>query len=231
MKKIGLLILSLVFALGAVGVGYAMWSDTVWIDGGVNTGCVDIEVDSVSGTWVYKVLATGEILYSSEELALDPDEDQIDELLYVARAVAEFYDPEFDPEDEAIYITLDNIFPTYIWDDTEQMDVDYPLIADVMFHYHCTVPAHIYWDKFTWNCDAVFGSYLIWNWTVMDGATLVYEGTDVASIQLHDGYTLYLEVYFNPTTLQNNPDLQNLSCGFSTNFNVHQWNEDWPVVD
>jgi hypothetical protein len=42
MKKIGLLALVLVFALGALGVGYAHWSQTLYIDGTVNTGEVKV---------------------------------------------------------------------------------------------------------------------------------------------------------------------------------------------
>lgn len=38
MKKIGLLSLALVLALGTLGVGYAMWSDTLVIDGTISTG-------------------------------------------------------------------------------------------------------------------------------------------------------------------------------------------------
>jgi hypothetical protein len=38
MKKIGLLCLALVLALGALGVGYASWTDTITIFGTVNTG-------------------------------------------------------------------------------------------------------------------------------------------------------------------------------------------------
>lgn len=43
MKKIGLLVLTMVLALGALGVGYAKWSDTVVINGSVESGfvCVD----------------------------------------------------------------------------------------------------------------------------------------------------------------------------------------------
>ncbi|MCD6391228.1 MAG: hypothetical protein J7L92_04475 [Dehalococcoidia bacterium] len=37
MKKIGLLCLALVLALGTIGVGYAMWFDTVTIEGTVDT--------------------------------------------------------------------------------------------------------------------------------------------------------------------------------------------------
>jgi len=43
MKKIGLLALAVVLALGALGVGYAMWADTVTIDGTVETGDVEVE--------------------------------------------------------------------------------------------------------------------------------------------------------------------------------------------
>ena len=41
MKKIGLLCLALVLALGALGVGYGLWDKTVYIAGTVNTGEVD----------------------------------------------------------------------------------------------------------------------------------------------------------------------------------------------
>ena len=41
MKKIGLLCLALVLALGALGVGFAAWSETLIINGTVNTGTVD----------------------------------------------------------------------------------------------------------------------------------------------------------------------------------------------
>ena len=54
MKKLGLICMSLVLALGALGVGYAMWSDTLTIDGTVTTGDVDIDLIALSGTWLYK---------------------------------------------------------------------------------------------------------------------------------------------------------------------------------
>jgi len=45
MKKFGLLCLALVLALGALGVGYAAWTDTIYIDGTVNTGKVCLEFE------------------------------------------------------------------------------------------------------------------------------------------------------------------------------------------
>jgi len=40
MKKVGLLVLALVIALGGLGVGYAMWSDTITVTGTVDTATV-----------------------------------------------------------------------------------------------------------------------------------------------------------------------------------------------
>jgi hypothetical protein len=45
MKKIGLLALALVLALGTLGAAYAHWTDTVYIDGQVCTGEVDVGLD------------------------------------------------------------------------------------------------------------------------------------------------------------------------------------------
>jgi hypothetical protein len=63
MRKIGLLCLALVLALGALGVGYAMWTDTITIHGTVQTGEVCFEFwenhwgqvvcDQIPGTNIY----------------------------------------------------------------------------------------------------------------------------------------------------------------------------------
>jgi hypothetical protein len=48
MKKIGLLCLALVLALGALGVGFAHWSQTITIDQTVTTGEVEVGVFGVA---------------------------------------------------------------------------------------------------------------------------------------------------------------------------------------
>jgi hypothetical protein len=53
-KKIGLLCLALVLALGTLGVGYAAWTDSILIDGTVETGSVDINAVYFSGCIIYK---------------------------------------------------------------------------------------------------------------------------------------------------------------------------------
>jgi hypothetical protein len=49
MKKFGLLCLAIVLALGALGVGYAAWTDTIFIEGSVQTGSVCISIQD--GSW------------------------------------------------------------------------------------------------------------------------------------------------------------------------------------
>jgi hypothetical protein len=43
MKKFGLLCLAIVLALGSLGVGFALWSETLYINGTVYTGEVDVQ--------------------------------------------------------------------------------------------------------------------------------------------------------------------------------------------
>ena len=45
MKKLGMISIALVLAIGALGIGYAAWTDEVTISGSVNTGAVCIDWD------------------------------------------------------------------------------------------------------------------------------------------------------------------------------------------
>ena len=47
MRKIGLLSLALVLALGAIGVGYAAWTQTLYIEGTVETGTLCAQLGTV----------------------------------------------------------------------------------------------------------------------------------------------------------------------------------------
>jgi hypothetical protein len=48
MKKIGLICLVLVLAVGALGVSYALWSDSLFLEGTVETGEVEVCIVSIA---------------------------------------------------------------------------------------------------------------------------------------------------------------------------------------
>lgn len=88
MKKIGLICLALVLALGTVGVGYAHWSKNLYIEGTVNTGEVNLEIISVA----------------SDDIGIDPGKDKD-----VASTAV-----QIDPlDDQRVIITVDNGYPCY----------------------------------------------------------------------------------------------------------------------
>lgn len=51
MKKIGILVLTLVLAFGTLGVGYAVWSDTLYIEGTVDTGVLKVGFTQILAEW------------------------------------------------------------------------------------------------------------------------------------------------------------------------------------
>jgi hypothetical protein len=55
LKRMGLLALALVLALGSLGVAYATWTDSVYVSSTVQTGTMDINAIASSSTFVYKV--------------------------------------------------------------------------------------------------------------------------------------------------------------------------------
>jgi hypothetical protein len=138
--------MALVLAMGTLGIGYAAWTDTITIDGTVNTGSVDIVIKEVSSTFVYKV---------ENEQPAEPG-DPVDEMVIVhqrknmrggggltwsvvnvpaipadgiliASAVAT------SPGDDEITITIDNAFPL----------PDGELRADFLLHYDGTIPVKV----------------------------------------------------------------------------------------
>lgn len=55
LKRIGVLALALVIAIGALGVSYTAWTEDLYINSAVQLGNLDIDVVGVSSTFVYKV--------------------------------------------------------------------------------------------------------------------------------------------------------------------------------
>ncbi len=113
MKKIGLLALALVLAVGMLGIGYASWTDQVVITGTVETGTLDVDVVYVSYVEVWKDYVTEEavtVAYA-DNAAGDvvfgpyPAEPPADGLK-VAYTTAEIF------ADDEVKFTFNNLFPS-----------------------------------------------------------------------------------------------------------------------
>jgi len=205
MKKIGLLCMALVLALGMLGVGYAMWKDEVTIEGTVNTGTVVVDIVELSETYVYKNTTSGEMVTSTVPLVVGAD------LMEVASATADDVTQPGGPK--TVQMTFTNIFPT-----------ETPIAADVMLHYNGTVPAHVALTTDTISGD--IAPYLIQTWKVWNGEAWVEQEID--GIQLHQCNSIWLIVSLNATALQDDgKDAQGLSGTFTKTVVVHQWNEPY----
>ena len=224
MKRMGLLAMALVLALGIMGIGYAMWSDTVSISGNVTTGSVDIDIDDTSDTYVYKVVqaypshAVGEMVCSNTTQNLNPDGDNVTNLLLVASAVTvDKSNPNGDVDE--VTMTFTNIFPT---------DNTCLIKADVLMHYLGTIPAHVVMSDPDWSGGTDnLSEYLEmeWRYSEDDGTTWAVI-CDPELLQLHECDLLWLDVWFNPDLLQSNGiAAQGLSGQFSFTLMAHQWNE------
>jgi len=117
MKKIGLLCLALVLALGTLGVGYAMWSDEVIIEGTVDTG----------------TLRLGIVKAKLEELVQDKDVATVD-LSFESSIAPWECDTPVNAEEfayEKLVVALNNTFPC-LW-------------VDIAFYVGSvgTIPVHI----------------------------------------------------------------------------------------
>ena len=200
MKKIGLLCLALVLALGTLGVAYAAWTDTIFINGTVNTGSVDIAIVNLSSTWVYKVPgAPPEIVVVHGWVPAPPAGSEL-----IASAVA------YSTVDDEVTITINNAFPC----------VD--LTADILVKYEGTIPVKVDAVLTSWSGDAA----LLAQYAVVSFYWSDVNGTPVAPItgvvQMHEGnYVLAVMSLHLP---QDNT-LMNKTCTFTAQINATQWNE------
>jgi len=169
MKKIGLICLALVLTLGALGVTYSAWTDTVTINATVQTGSVDLDVQDMSGTDVYK-LEDGS-LYRIHWYNVRPEPPAGS--ILIAHAIAE------ETADDEVTVTFDNLFPC----------IDF--VAD--FEYHCagSVPVNV---KYTQVIKGIPESWvtITRGWPsigdsvpIVDGYQLHYCDMDAIYILIH----------------------------------------------
>ena len=228
MKKIGLLCLALVLALGALGVGYAMWQDTVTIEGTVNTGSVDLDIVELSSTWVYKVPGEDpEIVVNHARIpgihaTADPNAPANG--ILVASATADIVSLT-DYADNIVTVTCTNLFPC----------VDFKV--DFLIHYDGSVPAKLnITDPLFTGTDADFFNELVWSLPTGDpedsycyGEMWKSDAAGVIGENIPDleGYQLhkcdYILIVITLHLGQGAP--MNAEASFTSAINAIQWNE------
>ncbi len=123
MKKIGLMILALVLALGGLGVGYASWTDQIVISGAITTGDVCIEIicpvgpsgESEDPAPPYTVIG-GANANSLDLNALAPGPDFWTSSYRTDKNVAWVTSNCYDltPPRKAVTLTFNNVYPCYL---------------------------------------------------------------------------------------------------------------------
>jgi len=145
MKKIGLLCLALVLALGTLGVGYAMWSDEVIIEGTVDTGTLRL------GIW----RAVVERIEQEQDVPQEKDVATVDLSFEGPILEKEFAGFGTKMAYEKLVVALNNTYPC--------------LIVDVGFYFACvgSIPVHI--SAITISDPS---GYLTWVWEVQPQPTV-----------------------------------------------------------
>ncbi len=208
MRKITILALVLVLCLGAIGVGYASWTDEIDINGDVETGTVDLEVGTVwSGTYFYKDLDTHELVVFGPNPA-SAAQIAADNLMLVGSSWA-----QAGAEEDTIDMFFNNVFPTCV-----------PWKADAQLHYVGTVPGRITAvDIETTEEDSWLKDYLVIVMKYLPGGSQPTNTTVGVGTQLHYCDRFSLVVRLDPLPQDN--DLQGLDASFTIKIKVEQWAE------
>lgn len=230
--KLGAIFLMSVLALAGIGMGYAAWTDTITIDGTINTGDVDLNVVALSGYWVYKILPThgtfewhgwanmetGEPLDDIEAVSGYVMADL--ELIAYSTARMDLTDPDGD----TVILTWHNLFPC----------IDF--ITDIVFHYDGSIPAIIDDTTFynietgaDWVNDLI-ASEDVWAMCYRTEDPIAYIKPDLMPIgeevwvgyQLHECNYFKLDIHFH---IPQDPIYMGLTASGSAEINVIQWNE------
>ena len=106
MKKIGLICLAFVLAMGGFGVSYALWSDTLYLDTTVETGTVEWE-------YLRPPIAPGEPPRPPIVTQDDQGDDPPDFIKDVASTGWLYVDSDGDGDFDTLELTISNAYPGY----------------------------------------------------------------------------------------------------------------------
>jgi len=218
MRKIGLLALALVLALGALGVGYAAWTDTITVTGTVNTGSVDLAIVELSSTFVYKVPdlpKQNETVIVHQRVNMRPSDGftwhVINDPPIPANGILVASATATSPADDTITVTFDNAFPLET------------LTADFLVHYVGSIPVKVdaaitsAWGDAELLAGVSAVHFYEWDEATGMGAEIVN-----CPVQLH-----YCDYVYCVMTLDipQEDQYMNLNGGFSAEIFAIQWNE------
>jgi hypothetical protein len=132
LKRMGLLALALVLALGALGVAYSAWTDSVYVNSTVEMGTLDIDAIGAYSSFVYKVpdaAGPGSHFEIIKISGIDPPVPPPEDGTLVATALATYENDGSDADTGAIVFS--GIFPGI------------EITADLELEYYGTIPAKI----------------------------------------------------------------------------------------
>ena len=220
-KKMGLMFMAMVIALVGVGVGYAAWTDTITISGTVNTGDVDLVIEYLSTTEVWKDLDTdGNVTVSYIK---DADTGAIVRQDGVVPQpgllVAYGNTTAVDVDGDTITFEFDNLFPSIdFW-------------VDAKLHYAGSIPVKI--NDISWQSSDTWINHLIsggdielvikeWDPQSHRVGDVLVEGD-----QLHycDWIWVGVRVHIPQEAHGSTTLLQDRDGSFTVTLEVVQWNE------
>ncbi len=198
MKKIGLICLALVLALGTLGIGYALWSDNLYIVGVANTGEADWEFYNPQNPGSPPVFT-----HDDPPGTIDPGWDKD-----VAWKTWEFVDSDGDGDYDVLLLTIHNAYPGYYNH------------GSFWVHNNGTIPIHnedffLTYDGFVYSLVPA-GSWVV----TADGAFEILWG-DNPGDQLHPSESK--NISFSIRVLQ--PALQNHTYTYTITMTAAQWTE------
>ena len=219
--------MALVMALGLGGVAYAGWTDTVTIDGTVNTGDVDLVVEDYSGTYVWKISTGDEIFVEEGWMSAIGDPANITDVVDAFPNWVTAGDPGsagIDPvgsataafkADDEITVTFDNMFPC----------IDFT--ADFLLHYAGSIPVKVNVLNLGWgaNTDADLetnSTLTIEYYESDDTGAKIGSPLALAAMQLH--YCDYILVVIT-IHLDQVPENMLTNGELTGTIGVKQWNE------
>ncbi len=223
MKKFGLMVIALLVALGAVGAGYAMWSDQILIKGTVTTAIVDINAFEYTSTTVWKtesgtavrtdnITPTGAIDAFPADTDIDP----------VAFAKAGPTISGGNTLEDAVTMTFSNLFPL----DGARYCTGFS------GNYTGTIPVHlaVIWSvvktepEYDWARELIskHSEFVI---TVND------KEVPVRPFQIHQGDTFNISFCINPPQeLASHTSMAGKSFDLIGKVLAYQWNEPAPTT-